>query len=44
MNGLILIKNFFIQDYYQKKVFILQKMTEKGVNVMEVFLLGNIYI
>ena len=29
MNGLILIKDFYIQDYHQKKVFIHYLMMEK---------------
>ena len=43
MNGLILIKNFFIQDYLQKKVFIYQLMTEKEVKVMGIFLMLIIF-
>ena len=43
MNGLILIKTFFIQDYLQKKVFIYQLMTEKEVKVMGIFLMLIIY-
>ena len=44
MNGLILIKNLFIQDYHQKKAFIHQQVREKEVKKMDIFLLDNIYI
>ena len=43
MNGLILIKNFFIPDYHQKKAFILQLMMEKEVKEMGIFLMLIIY-
>ena len=37
------MKNLNIQNYHQKKVFILQKMMEKEVKVMNIFLVADIY-
>ena len=43
MNRLILMKNLNIENYHQKKVFILQKMMEKNVKMMDIFLVADIY-
>ena len=42
MNELILIKDFYIQDYHQKKHFIRQQMMEKEVKEMNIFLKNDI--